>query len=272
MAIAVERRELSRGTALRRNLLSRERFGQVGILVVVLAAWQYAGERLGDFFLAPPTSVVSAFGEVVSSGQLWDALQTTLVGIVAGFLIAAVLGVAIGVLMGTSRAFAAALNPLVSAGYVVPEAAIVPLLIIWFGLGMEPRIIAVVLFSVFEIIVSTYAGVRNIDPILPEVARSFGARSTQIFRKVIVMAALPYIFAGLRMGAARAVKGMVVAELLFAATGVGGAIKEAANGYQTDKVMVFVIVITVLGVAFAGLVQLIERKWMRSWHEQYVDR
>jgi ABC-type nitrate/sulfonate/bicarbonate transport system permease component len=272
MAIAVERQELSRGTMLRRNLLSRERFTQLAILAVVLAGWQYAGSQLGDFFLAPPTSVVSAFGEVISSGQLVDALSTTVVGIVVGFAIAAVLGVAIGVLMGTSRAAAAGLNPLVSAGYVIPEAAIVPLLIIWFGLGMQPRIIAVVLFAVFEIIVSTYAGVKNIDPILPEVARSFGASSAQIFRKVICMAALPYIFAGLRMGAARAVKGMVVAELLFAATGVGGAIKEAANGYRTDKVMVFVIVITLLGVLFAGLVQLVERKSMRAWHEQYVER
>ncbi len=272
MAISVERRELSRGTLIRRSLLSRERFSQVAILAAVLAVWQYAGSQLGDFFLAPPTSVLAAFGEVVSSGQLWEALQSTLVGILVGFFIAAVLGVTIGVLMGTSRAAAAGLNPLVSAGYVIPEAAIVPLLIIWFGLGMEPRIIAVVLFAVFEIIVSTYAGVKNIDPILPEVARSFGAGSAQIFRKVICMAALPYIFAGLRMGAARAVKGMVVAELLFAATGVGGAIKEAANGYRTDKVMVFVIVITVLGVLFAGLVQFIERKSMRAWHEQYVER
>jgi NitT/TauT family transport system permease protein len=272
MAIAVERRELSRATVLRRNVFSRERFAQLVILVTVLAAWQYAGARLGDFFLAPPTSVLGAFAEVVSSGQLWEALQTTVIGIVVGYFIAAVLGVTIGVLMGTSRAVSAGLNPLVSAGYVIPEAAIVPLLIIWFGLGMEPRIIAVVLFAVFEIIVSTYAGVKNIDPMLPEVARSFGARSTQIFRKVVLMAALPYIFAGLRMGAARAVKGMVVAELLFAATGVGGAITDAANAYQTDKVMVFVIVITILGVSFAGLVQFIERKSMRSWHEQYVER
>jgi ABC-type nitrate/sulfonate/bicarbonate transport system permease component len=144
----------------------------------------------------------------------------------------------------------------------------VPLLIIWFGLGMEPRVIAVVLFAVFEIIVSTYAGVKNIDPILPEVARSFGAKKMQIFRRVVLMAALPYIFAGLRMGAARAVKGMVVAELLFAATGVGGAITDAANAYQTDKVMVFVIVITILGISFSGLVQVIERRSMRAWHER----
>jgi len=155
---------------------------------------------------------------------------------------------------------------------VIPEAALVPLLIIWFGLGVTPRIIAVFLFAVFEITVSTYAGVRNVDSSLSEVARSFGASRLQLFRRVVLMAALPYIFAGLRMGAARAVKGMVVAELLFAATGIGGEIQKAANAYRTDKVMVYVIVITVMGIAFAGLVQAVERWWMRSWHDQYAER
>lgn len=265
MAITVERRRLTRATALKRRLLSFDRLVQVLLVIVVLGVWQYVGKREGDFFLAPPTSVVDAAGEAISSGQMWDAVSDTMLGIVIGFAIAAVIGVIAGTLMGTYRIAASALNPVVSAGYVIPEAAIVPLLIIWFGLGMTPRIVAVVLFAVFEIIVSTYAGVKNVDPTLSQVARSFGANRLQVFRKVVFMAALPYVFAGLRMGAARAVKGMVVAELLFAATGIGGAIQDAANAYQTDKVMVFVIVITVLGVAFAGLVQLAERWWMRSW-------
>lgn len=265
MAITVERRRLSRGTALKRRVLSRDRLVQVLLVVVVLGVWQYVGKREGDFFLAPPTSVLDAGEEAISSGQMWDAVSDTMLGIVIGFAIAAVIGVVAGTLMGSYRMAASALNPVVSAGYVIPEAAIVPLLIIWFGLGMTPRIVAVVLFAVFEITVSTYAGVKNVDPTLSEVARSFGAKRLQVFRKVVFMAALPYVFAGLRMGAARAVKGMVVAELLFAATGIGGAIQDAANAYQTDKVMVFVIVITVLGVAFAGLVQLAERWWMRSW-------
>jgi ABC-type nitrate/sulfonate/bicarbonate transport system permease component len=272
MAIAVERHKLTRSEVLRRSIFSRDRLLQVSLVVVVLAVWQYIGMKEGDFFLAPPTSVAGAAVEVVAEGELWDVIGSTLFGIVIGFAIAAVIGVAIGTLMGTSKSASTALNPVVSAGYVVPEAAIVPLLIIWFGLGMEPRVISVVLFAVFEIIVSTYAGVRNVDRVLPEVARSFGASQSQLFRKVTCMAALPYIFSGLRMGAARAVKGMVVAELLFAATGVGGAIQDGANAYQTDKVMVYVIVITLIGVGFAGIVQLIERLWMRSWHGDFADR
>jgi ABC-type nitrate/sulfonate/bicarbonate transport system permease component len=272
MATFVEREQLPRGVVMRRKILSRDRLFQLMFVALFLAVWQVVGMREGDFFLAPPTSVVGAAADVVSSGEIWDAAGSTAVGIVVGFAIAAVVGVALGTLMGTYRPAAATLNPFVSAGYVIPEAAMVPLLIIWFGLGVTPRIIAVFLFAVFEITVSTYAGVRNVDSSLSEVARSFGASRVQLFRRVVLMAALPYIFAGLRMGAARAVKGMVVAELLFAATGIGGAIQDAANAYRTDKVMVYVIVITIMGIGFAGLVQAVERWWMRSWHDQYAER
>jgi NitT/TauT family transport system permease protein len=269
MAIAIEKTSLSRGRALRRSLLSRDRLIQVGLIVVILGVWEYIGQKEGDFFLAPPTSVLQTLGEEIGTPEFWKLVRETVTGILIGFAIAAVLGVIIGILMGTYKAIATALNPIVSAGYVIPEAALVPLLIVWFGLGMTPRIISVILFAIFEIIVTTYTGVKNVDRTLTDVARSFGASRLQSFRKVVVLAALPYIFAGLRIGAARAVKGMVVAELLFAATGIGGAIQIAANAFRTDRVMVYVLVVTIIGVGFSGLVQLIERLWMRSWHESY---
>lgn len=272
MAIAVEHNRLSTGEAWRRRLLSKDRAIQLAMVLAVLALWQYIADREGDFFMAPPAQVIETFGEVLADGSLWVAVQSTMTGILIGFAIAAVVGIVVGTLMGTSKTAATALNPIVSAGYVIPEAALVPLLIIWFGLGMTPRIISVVLFAVFEIIVSTYVGVRHVDTQLPLVARSFGASRAQVFRKVVCIAALPYIFGGLRMGAARAVKGMVVAELLFAATGIGGAIQDAANAYQTSKVMVYVIVVTLIGVGFAGLVQLVEWMWLRSWHGDHAGR
>lgn len=266
---AVERKQLSRSLVLRRSLLSRERLIQLLCVLVVLGVWEYVGQQEGDFFLAPPSSVVSTGVDELGTGEFWSTLWDTIFGIGLGFLIAMVLGVTIGILMGTYRSVATALNPVVSAGYVIPEAALVPLLIVWFGLGTTPRFISVVLFAIFEIIVTTYTGVRNADATLTDVAKSFGASRGQLFRKVTIPAALPFIFAGLRIGAARAVKGMVVAELLFAATGLGGAIQIAANGFQTDKVMFYVIVVTIIGISFSSLVQLVERFWMRSWHESY---
>jgi ABC-type nitrate/sulfonate/bicarbonate transport system permease component len=268
----VERELLRRRETVRRSQLSRERLVQVVFAIVLIGAWEAYGRHKGDFFLAPPSHVVSTAIDELPTSAFWSLLGETARGIVTGFVIASVLGVLIGVLMGTYRPIASALNPVISAGYVIPEAAIVPLLIVWFGLGTTPRVISVVLFSIFEIIVTTYTGVRNADARLTDVARSFGASPGQLFRKVTIPAALPFIFAGLRIGAARAVKGMVVAELLFAATGIGGAIQISANGFRTEKVMFYVIVVTVIGVAFSGAVQLVERLWMRSWHESYTQK
>ena len=269
---AIERERLGRGLVLRRGVFSRDRLIQLAFVLFVLGVWQAVGESQGDFFLAPPTSVVSAAAEELPTADFWSLLGETATGIGLGFAIAAVLGVTLGVLMGTYRAVATALNPLVSAGYVIPEAAMVPLLIVWFGLGTSPRVIAVVLFAIFEIIVTTYTGVRNADATLRDVGRSFGATPRQLFVKVTVPGALPFIFAGLRIGAARAVKGMVVAELLFAATGIGGAIQLSANAFRTDRVMFYVLVVTIIGISFSGAVQLVERLWMRSWHESYRQR
>ncbi|MDX6700336.1 MAG: hypothetical protein QOF26_562 [Baekduia sp.] len=266
---AVDRELLPRRTALRRNLVSRQRLIQISFILLVLVGWQLLGDHEGDFFLAPPTSVFRAAVDLLPTSAFWSTLGVTAKGIALGFVIAAVLGVLLGILMGTYRSVATALNPIVSAGYVIPEAAIVPLLIVWFGLGNTPRVIAVVLFSIFEIIVTTYTGVRNSDAMLNDVVRSFGATPRQLFVKVTMPGALPFIFAGLRIGAARAVKGMVVAELLFAATGIGGAIQLSANAFRTDRVMFYVVVVTVIGVSFSSAVQLIERLWMRRWHESY---
>jgi ABC-type nitrate/sulfonate/bicarbonate transport system permease component len=265
----VEREILPRRELLRRNLVSRARLIQVSFIALVLVGWQLLGNHEGDFLLAPPTSVVKAAADLLPTSGFWSTLGQTAKGIILGYVIAAVLGVLIGVLMGTYRSVATALNPIVSAGYVIPEAAMVPLLIVWFGLDQKPRVIAVVLFAIFEIIVTTYTGVRNGDAMLNDVVRSFGASQRQLFVKVTMPGALPFIFAGLRIGAARAVKGMVVAELLFAATGIGGAIQTSANAFRTDRVMFYVVVVTVIGVSFSGLVQLVERLWMRRWHESY---
>lgn len=259
MAIAVERTRVPLSVALRKGMFNWERLVQFLLVVTVLAIWEVAGRRLGDFFLAPPSSVVGATGELIANGELFRATRDSMTSLLMGFGIAAAVGVLLGYLMGWYRPVARVLDPFVSASYVVPVAALVPVLIIWFGLGFTSRVLTVFLFCVFEILVSTFTGVKNVDPMLVDVARSFGARRMDLFRKVVFFASLPYIFAGLRMGAARAIKGMVIAELFFAVTGIGGAIQTAANYYRTDRVFVFVIVLAILGILLAGLIQLVER-------------
>lgn len=259
MAIAVERMQIPLRVAIRKGLISWERLAQLLIVVGLLVAWEIAGRRLGDFFLAPPSQLVDATRDVVASGELWRAFLDSLKSLLAGFGLCAAVGIGLGYLMGWYKPVAKVLDPFVSAAYVVPVAALVPVIIIWFGLGFTSRLLTVFLFSVFEVLVSTYTGVKNVDPMLIDVGRSFGAGRMHLFRRVVFFASLPYIFAGLRMGAARAIKGMVVAELLFAVTGLGGAIQTAANYYRTDKVFVYVIVIAIIGIAMSAGIQLLER-------------
>ena len=234
MPAVIEREFLSTGALVRRKLFNWERLVQVLLVVTLLAVWEIAGRIMGQFFLAPPSSLPTAFWEMWSSGELVGALLDSMSSLLVGFCLAIVVGIGVGFFMGWYGPAGRTLNPFVSALYVVPTAALVPMFIIWFGLGFTARTVTVFLFCVFEILVSTYTGVRNVDRNLVDAARAFGASRWQLFSRVVSYASLPYIFAGLRMGISRAVKGMVVAELLFAVTGLGGLISNAANYYRTD--------------------------------------
>lgn len=267
MAAVVERERIPLRVAIRKEVINYERLAQFGFVAALLIAWEIAGRRLGDFFLAPPSSLVSATGELIESGEMLRATLDSLYSLSIGFGLSALIGVGLGYLMGWYKPVAKIMDPFINAAYVVPVAALVPVIIIWFGLGSLSRILVVMLFCIFEILVSTYTGVKNVDPMLIDVGRSFGAGRMKLFRRVVFFASLPYIFAGLRMGASRAIKGMVIAELLFAVTGLGGAIQTAANYYRTDIVFVYVIVIALLGVLLAGAIQLIERL-VTPWRQE----
>lgn len=241
------------------------RLAQIGLGVVLLTAWELIAQEVGSFILAPPTALVSAFIDMVQSGDLGRAMVDSLYGLSAGYLLAVLIGVTVGFLMGWYPSLATILNPFVAAMYVVPVAALVPLLIVWFGIGATPRIITVMLFAVFEILLTTQTAVRDIDQRLVEMARMFGANRRQILTSVVVQAALPVVGAGLRIGAGRAIKGMVVAELLFAATGLGGLVMHYSSRFQTDRIMVVVIVVAIMGVVLGWLIQRLEH-WIAPWY------
>jgi len=245
----------------------RDRTYQLLLGVAVLAAWEYWGRRADDFVFAPPSSLLPAAREMISSGELPHALADSLVALVIGFTLAAVSGTAIGLAMGWSRRFGRTLDPYVSALYVVPIASLVPAIIVWFGLDLAARVIVIFLFAVFEILLSAQAGVRNVDPSFVDVARTFGAPRRDVLRKVVLPASLPFVFVGLRMGASRAVKGMVLAEMLFAVTGLGGLIVEDSTRFRIDRVLVVVLTLALIGVALGAAVQALERRVLR-WRPQ----
>lgn len=225
--------------------------------------WEYGGRRADDFVFAPPSSIVPAAREMIQSGELPRAVGDSLLALLLGFALAAVVGTALGLTMGWSRLAGRTLNPYVSALYVVPIASLVPAIIVWFGLDLTARVIVIFLFAVFEILLSAQAGVRNVEPAFVDVARSFGARRRQLLREVVLPASLPFVFVGLRMGASRALKGMVLAEMLFAVTGLGGLIVEHSTAFRIDRVLVVVLTLSLIGVALGAAVQALERRVLR---------
>jgi ABC-type nitrate/sulfonate/bicarbonate transport system permease component len=262
----VQRYRLSRRDRLLRAVAPRDRLRQVALLAVVLGVWEYVGRRSERFTFAPPSSVVSAAGDMIGSGQLQRALASSVGALLLGFAAAGIVGIGLGFAMGAWRSLGRTLDPFVSAVYVVPVASLVPVIVAWVGLGMDARVLVIFLFAVFEPLLSVYAGVKQIDPALYDAARTFGAGRADLMRRVMLPAALPFVFVGLRMGAARAVKGMVLAEMLFAVTGLGGIIIKSAQDFRIDRVLVAVVTVALIGVLLSAVVAAAERyalRWRR---------
>ena len=204
---------------------------------------------------------------MLESGELQGAMTDSLLVLLLGLLLALAVGNAIGFAMGWWSTLGSTLSPFVAAGFVVPIVTLIPLIVVWSGLGMSSRVIIVFLFALFEIIYSAQAGVRNIDRGIIDVARSFGARPVDMARKVVLPASLPFALVGLRIGAIRALKGMVLAEVLFAVTGLGGLIVKYANLFRMDKVLVVIVTLALIGILISSGVQAVERYALR-WQPQ----
>ena len=235
-------------------------------LALTLGIWEWYGRGVDPIFFSYPTAIVSALPVMLNSGELQKALLLTLQGLVIGFSSSIVVGVAIGLLMGRYRLFDYFVDLQISALYSTPNVALIPLLILWFGLGMTSKIVIVFLAAVFPIIVNTYGGVRNVSGGLVEIAQAEGAVERQIFGKIIVPASLPFIMSGIRLAVGRAVVGMVVAEMFTAMSGLGGAIVYYSNAFATDKLFVVIILLALLGVGLTEMVKLLEVK-MAPWKQ-----
>jgi ABC-type nitrate/sulfonate/bicarbonate transport system permease component len=241
---------------------------QVGVNVLSIATlavlWEVAG-RIMDTTLIPPLSkIASAWLRLWMNGKLVENLAMSLWTLAAGFLLAVSLGIIIGMLMGRFRPVEHFLDLYINALMSAPMTAFVPLLIMWFGLGVESRIAVVFLFAFFVIVVNTMTGVKQVDRTFVEMARSFGAKDLEIFFKVVLPAAMPAIMAGVSIGMGRAVKGMVTAEMLLTLTGIGGMIMQYGSAFATDAL--FAVILTILMVAMIAmkLVKMVDRR-LTGW-------
>jgi ABC-type nitrate/sulfonate/bicarbonate transport system permease component len=235
-------------------------------VVLTLGLWEWYGRGVDPIFMSYPTAILAAVPQMIAKGELQRALLLTLQGLSVGFVLAIIFGIVIGLLMGRYRLFDYMLDVQISALYSTPNVALIPLLILWFGLGMTSKIAIVFLAAFFPIIVNTYGGVRNVSRGLVEIAEAEGASEAQIFGKIILPASLPFIMTGIRLAVGRAVVGMVVAEMFTAITGLGGAIVYYSNAFATDKLFVVIILLALLGVALTEGVKFLEVR-LAPWKE-----
>jgi ABC-type nitrate/sulfonate/bicarbonate transport system permease component len=239
---------------------------RIASVAFTLIVWELYGRQVDAVFMSYPTAILAALPQMVTSGELPRALWSSLQGLAVGLAIAIAFGTLLGLLMGRYRLVDQILEVQINALYATPNVALVPLVILWFGLGITAKIFIIFLAAFFPIIVNTYAGVRNVGRGLVEVALAEGASEPQVFTKIVLPAALPFITTGIRLATGRAVVGMVVAELFTAVSGLGGAIVIYGNAFATDKLFVIIIVLALIGLALTESVRLLERR-LAPWKE-----
>jgi len=247
-----------------------------GSIVLLLVAWEVlprivtlsAGTQL---FFTTPSKIAGTLWIMFATGTIWAPLGVSASGFAVGLGLAMVVGLPLGVLLGRSRTLSAMLDPFVTAFNATPRLVFLPLVVLWFGLGLWSKVVIVFIGALFPILINTYEGVRNADKVLINVVRSFGAREWDIARLVVLPNALPYIVAGIRLAIGRAVLGVVVAEFFGSEAGLGVMMVQASGKYQVDVVFAGLIVFAALSLVMTGLLQFIERRLGRWRPQQITD-
>jgi ABC-type nitrate/sulfonate/bicarbonate transport system permease component len=245
--------------------------GLLGILGVLLV-WEAvpylvtmkAGTKL---FFTPPSQVAVTLWDLFAGGAIWAPLGVSAAGFAIGLGIAILIGLPLGILIGRSETLNALFDPFVTAFNATPRLVFLPLVLLWFGLGMWSKVVIVAFGAIFPLLINTHEGIRNADKLLINVVRSFGAREWDIVRIVVVPNAVPYILTGLRLAIGRAVLGVVVSEFFGSDQGLGVMMVQAASQYKVNIVFAGMIVFMTLSLAMTTIVKLLESRLGR-WRPQ----
>ena len=228
-------------------------------LAGVIAAWWLLSLGASDLGFPGPGRVLAALADLFVSGRLMSALAFTLSSFAVGAALAVAIGVPLGIIMGVRPWLGLALDPYLTALYVMPFSAIVPLLVLWFGIDELVRVVFIFLFTLPQVTIVCYQGARSTPLTQLEVAKTFLASQWQVFWKVVIPHEIPFIFTALRLGVGLAIQGLVVSELLIASVrGLGYLIRIASASLDLSTVLAVVLFVMLLGVGAVALMQRIE--------------
>jgi NitT/TauT family transport system permease protein len=232
----------------------------IGTVAAFVVAWQLVANAklVPELFLPGPLAIGQAMIDLFHDPEIWIDLQTSGLEFVLGYGLAILIGLPLGLLTGRYQRLSWALDPFISFFYSMPRIALVPLLIIWFGIGIYSKVAVVFLGAFFPIAINTMAGIRSLDSSLLKAAVSFGASELQIFRTIALPGSVPFILTGLRLGVGHALVGVVVGELIAAQHGIAYRMSIAGTTYQMPTMFAALVLISGSGVILTLILQRLE--------------
>ncbi len=244
----------------------------IGFIALLLLIWQsvplwYTLPRGMALFFTTPSNIAAAFYRLLMNGEIEKHFYVSAVAFLVGLGLSILVGLPFGLLMGRSRTLEALLDPYVTALNATPRLVWLPLLILWFGIGIWSKIVIVFAGAVFPMLINTYVGVKNVDRVLVNVVRSFGANEWQVMKVVVLPNSLPYIIVGLRLAIGRAILGVVVGEFFGSSRGLGYMIASAATNYKVDVVFVGVAIFMALSLILTLSVKRLESR-LATWRPE----
>jgi len=235
-------------------------------VVVFLTIWELVGntfQLINPMFMSAPSLIFKAAWQLFASGEIWNDLYVSGIEFFWGYFLSIVFAIPFGIAIGWYKKFAYVCDPFVNAMNATPRVALLPLVIIWLGIGILSKVGIIFLGAVFPLLINTRDGVKTTPANLLTAARSFGASEWQIFKSVVLPSTVPFIITGLRLAVGRALIGVMVGELYAATAGIGFMITVAGATFQTDKVFVGVLVFATTGMFMTEVINRYEQRFNR---------
>ena len=245
-------------------LIQEKKILGAAAVILFLTAWELCGNTLqliNPMFMSAPSFVFKAAYQMFASGEIYNDLYVSGIEFVWGYILSVVVAVPFGIAIGWYKRFAYVCDPFVNAMNATPRIALLPLVIIWLGIGIISKVGIIFLGALFPLLINTRDGVKTTPHNLLTAARSFGASDWQIFKSVVLPSTVPFILTGLRLAVGRALIGVMVGELYAATAGIGFMITVAGATFQTDKVFVGVLIFAISGMTLTAVIDRYERRF-----------
>jgi ABC-type nitrate/sulfonate/bicarbonate transport system permease component len=236
-----------------------------GVLLLTLIIWQalWSAHKLSPLFMSGPSAIAVRFWDDLLHGHLIQDFDYSAKNFAIGFVLAAFAGVILGVLIGWYKKFEMITAPFTNALYATPRVAMVPLIIIWFGIGMWSKVFIVFISAFFPILINTIGGIQAVDRDLLKCARAYCATDRQIFTTVAIPGAVPFILTGIRQGVALGLIGVVVGEMFGGSQGIGFMVAYGGQTFATDTLFVGVLIIAFAGIVMSAAAEQLEKRFSR---------